>query len=291
MGAAARPEFRRWRPLLVALVSIGAVVFAWTRFRGNDTARDSALAAIEQVVETFGSVPTRPFEDISRDRIDQLVAGLPVDGDQLDERRRGKLNRIVSEFLFWRFLQSRPAEYRRWRQERGYSMTPASVFVEDWRLSSYYERVVGQPMPKDATIESLFDELWSREVKTSGGIYTPRGMGTDASGMAFAFGTMSSHQPKVRPRVRGVQGGDAWYTGGIGTHRNWFEPGFPKTSLVGNPVKYEVTEVGFVLSFESGGQRPLTLVLFWDPRSDDWVIGGLCVSAMRPEEPVALIEY
>lgn len=291
MGFVARPELRRWRPLLAALVSIGAVFLAWNRFRGNDAARDSALAAIEQVVETFGSVPTRPFADISRDRIDQLLAGLSVEGEPLDERRRGKLNRLVSEFLYWRFLQSSPSEYRRWRQERGYSMTPASVFIEDWRLNNYYERVVGQPMPKDATIESLFDELWSREVKTPGGIYTPRGMGVDTSGMAIAFGPMSSQKPKVRPRVRGVQGGDAWYTGGIGTHRNWFEPGFPKISMVGDPLKYEVAEVGFVLSFESGGQRPLTLVLFWNSPGDDWVIGGLCVSAMRPDEPVALIEY
>jgi hypothetical protein len=263
-------------------------------FRADpDVAEYRALLARHRA--KYQQLEVRPFESLSEADIEACFAQGSLDWVEFDPDARNQeqpawrvterpgwiqgtppvdahrtLARMASQFLWRQFGSRDPAAYRAWREAHHATRRPLSEVLADTgeRAGAAYAAHFGSPPPPDARFEDVFDRLWIRCQEQPGGRSKVVGMAC-GGGTAISIGWIPPRAGRARPQLLGALGAPAWYAGGAGTMRSWYQRSREWEAASMGRGGW-CAEVGIIAEFEDGVRRPIILTYFYSTSTGRW---------------------
>lgn len=267
---------RLWRSNRCGALAVGLALFGC-----NDSGSTPDSDKLRQVAVEEGRRAYATIDHITDVRSQAAVrhameAASFDDQAGLETAQVDALVEQVAEFLFMRFGQDSPAQYRAWRAARGDEWREWSYLRDIWNVSKWYEAHVGEPIPDGAgsKMDEVFDRLWIRRAEMYDGFNRLDSIAAEPKGLAvvIARATLGDPLPKM---VHGEMNERLWYGEVEGTHCSWWQPRVTIASLLENRGEAIVATVGVVAQFGERWRRPLIMMYVWDPMSSAWVLETL----------------
>jgi len=220
-------------------------------------------------------------------QVDEVVnRSFVVNHAGVDDPLIRSLERLVAEFVYFRFIHDDASDYVAWRLSRGDRFKEKDLIFGKWLVASDYEVYFGEPFPEDAGVREVFERVYNfhREERDDG--HRPVGMGVDESGLITGIQRMNPALGFERIDLGSEELNTLWYEPNLGSHRGWFEVG---VDLAGDDELLSGL-VGVVLEYADGTLRPVIISAYLDPKIGHWSISMLWTN-IYGDTTGGLIEY
>jgi hypothetical protein len=173
----------------------------------------------------------------------------------------------AAEFIYYRFVTHDAAEFRRWRQATGAQPVPLETMVREKLPPKAYDYYTGEPMPTGASLEQVFDRLWSAST------IVPRckavRISSERKGLAAAFGVLTRSDEQRVP-IGGEMAGEVWQGSISVSLPSWWHAQLSQGDLLHRYGRIPYADVGMVMEFENGARYPVELTFYWDESTRLW---------------------
>lgn len=296
------PRMRRSGKLIILLcVALSALAFGLYRSgvlmrKASASATDAAAlrhAAVQNGQTLYRSIRTVPLAEIGEPaRLREIFdnASIGTGPNQISRESVSDLLSQSAEFLYYRYGQPSVAEYKRWRQDRGYTFIDAVAAKRDGVVARY-KVYTGKEYPGDDAIGQVFDDLWERSLSFGRGGNRVAGIAKERKGLAVTFGRLTPEDMSAWPAVSGDMSVAEWHGYSSGGHESWWLA--PDDGALGQVRKKgfaDVASVGVIAEFAGGDRYPLRLLFYRSADDGRWWLEA--VQALNFEnERFSMLDY
>lgn len=252
---------------------------------------DYTESSFRDGVAQFARIPHAPVSTVeSPEAMHSIIAAADVTREGSVTADVSPVLRRTSEFLYYRFAQPSPDQYRAWRSRLGDQPRTLDEMIRIDGLKDTYEALTGHPLSPDANVEACFRELWACSLRYGGGFNQPVGVAAESAGISVVMGRWTASD-RARRSVRGRLSADVWRGATAANMRSWWHPRVTANDVIRRDGIADFAEVGVVVTYADGSRRPLVLGFVHDPRAGDWVLLNVTTYNFASGSPLSPMEF
>jgi len=288
--ANARFIHRTWARV-AAIAGIAVLVGIVAVFRAHGLRSAEARARLQHVREVeraiaegqrvFRALPVSPLDSFgSAAEVEaHLRAAIPAATDgRVSPSAQDAVLKQAAELVFLHFVHGSPAEYREWRQARGYKLRDAAS-MRRYAVASDYEYWFKEPYPGDEHLVEVFDRLWEATLSARGGRSRPVAIASGSGGIQVAFGRLDraglDPPPEwfVESPKEAWEGTEAWegkQQGLLG--RDWWtDPNGGIREELRRRPSVSIAVIRFIMEMSAGDRYPISFTFYQSGDGSWWL--------------------
>lgn len=265
------------RVTLIALITLAVGVLACWRFVSLRSGTPSAHAARAQLAKDLRAQAQPVFARLrmatpatpeGASELRQFITTVHPTGKPPSPADADRLREEVIDFIEARFANTDPDVYMQWRARKGYPSIPLDTLRGTFAIHTYWQHLLGSPMPLDISFEDAFRTLWHAQHSS------PRGriarIAADSDGLGIHFGVLPPDSSAI-DWPGGAIPRDLWIGATGATSSSWFGDPNPFRAYRQAPsanLPYAIS--AFIVEFDDSRRQPIMATWVLDRRTGLW---------------------
>lgn len=282
------------RLVTATIITLGVGLYLWRPWHvPSDREKDYPRYCLEVGQSRYKALELEPLRSHT---LESLKQSFKPDSSEVSYTSRvdadvAGLMHDVAEFVYFRFVQPSPAEYRAWRDRCGYvPRAMAELTRNPHGMPAAFLAAVGRPLGDAPAFAASFDAMFAPALDYGGGLNRPAKVATRGPGLCVLLmpppttspTTSATTSDTLRPRVHGTIEADFWRGMSATNATSWWtlppsvlastvEPGAagPGPDAVAPDA---VAEVGIVIEYADGSRYPVQTRWLHSATARKWYI-------------------